>query len=61
MRELLLEHGTSESAYERLRWNERCAADAGEPAWLRNFQVSVVPRQCSHVQLVSSSHGASGS
>ena len=40
MRELLLEHGASESADERLRWNERCAADAGEPAWLRNFHRS---------------------
>ena len=40
MRELLLEHGASESAYERLRWNERRAADAGEPAWLRNFHRS---------------------
>ena len=40
MREHLLEHGASESAYERLRWNERRAADAGEPAWLRNFHRS---------------------
>ena len=38
MRELLLEHGADESAYERLRWEERCAADAGEAAWLQNFQ-----------------------
>ena len=40
MRELLLEHGADESAYERRRWEERCAADAGEAAWLQNFHRS---------------------
>ena len=40
MRELLLEHGADESAHERLRWEDRCSADAGEPAWLQNFHRS---------------------
>ena len=40
MRELLLENGADESAYERRRWEERCAADAGEAAWLQNFHRS---------------------
>ena len=40
MRELLLEHGASESAFERQRWEERQRADANDAAWLKNFHRS---------------------
>ena len=40
MRELLLEHGASESVFERQRWEERRRADAHDAAWLKNFHRS---------------------
>ena len=40
MRELLLEHGAFESAFERQRWEERQRADANDAAWLKNFHRS---------------------
>ena len=59
MRELLLEHGADESAYERRRWEERCAADAGEAAWLQNFHRSAhYSFMCSNTLLIPSSAAA---
>ena len=40
MRELLLEHGAFESAFERQRWEERQRSDATDAAWLKNFHRS---------------------
>ena len=40
MRELLLEHGASESAFECQRWEERQRSDATDAAWLKDFHRS---------------------
>ncbi len=47
MRDLLLQHGASETKFEKQRWQERQAAEECEKSWLQNFHRSV-PHLCNN-------------
>ena len=55
MRDLLLEHGATESKFEKQRWEERQAAEACEKSWLQNFHRSAhYSFMCSNTLLIPS-------
>ena len=59
MRNLLLEHGATESKFDKQRWEERQAAEECEKSWLQNFHRSAhYTFMCSNTLLIPSSAAA---